>query len=51
LKTKDKNLSFTKSSIIELNKDQLNSINGGTGTAATVGTTSLIILTIAQQLK
>jgi len=49
MKTQNKNLAFTKNSIVELNRDQLNQVNGGAN-STTVGTTSTIIITIIKDL-
>ncbi|WP_343696360.1 class I lanthipeptide [Flavobacterium sp.] len=39
-------LAFNKASVTELNNNQLETVNGGTSSATTVGTTSLVLITL-----
>ncbi len=49
MKKQNSKLAFNKHSVAELNKNQLAKVNGGTSTT-TVGTTSLILLTISKEI-
>ncbi|WP_156133146.1 class IIb bacteriocin, lactobin A/cerein 7B family [Lacinutrix sp. Hel_I_90] len=44
MKTQSNHLVLKKESVVELNKEQLQNVNGGTATL--IGTTSLIALTL-----
>ena len=39
-------LAFNKAAVTELNSNQLENVKGGTSTSTTVGTTSLVIVTV-----
>lgn len=45
MKTQNSTLSLNKRSVVELNTEQLQNVNGGT-TVTLIGTTSLIMLTL-----
>jgi bacteriocin-like protein len=47
MKTQNSKLAFNKKAVVELNKEQLQNVNGGTATL--VGTTSLIALTLLKE--
>lgn len=50
MKTQNVNLAFNKSTLVELNKQQLQEVNGGL-TPTVVGTTSLVLLAATQLIQ
>ncbi|MFC4816602.1 MULTISPECIES: class I lanthipeptide [unclassified Flavobacterium] len=43
-------LAFNKAAVIELNEKNMHEVNGGTSGAFTVGTTSLLTLTVSSDV-